>query len=54
MSRLDYTFLNDVLFKMLFVEHPNLLKKLVAHLLSTEAESIEEFEIRNPRVLINR
>ena len=29
-ARLEYTFKNDTLFKMLFVQHSNLLKHLVA------------------------
>jgi len=30
MARLEYTFKNDTLFKMLFVQYPDLLKRLVA------------------------
>jgi len=33
MRKLEYTFKTDTLFKMLFVQHPELLKKLVADLL---------------------
>ena len=33
MSKLQYTFKTDTLFKMLFVQYPELLKKLVAALL---------------------
>ena len=29
-TKLEYTFKSDVLFKMLFVNHPDLLKRLVA------------------------
>jgi len=32
-TQLKYTFTSDVLFKMLFVMHPDLLKRLVAVLL---------------------
>jgi hypothetical protein len=35
MSALRYTFMNDTLFKMLFVKYPELLKKLVASILGT-------------------
>ncbi len=35
---------------MVFVQYPNLLKRLVAELLSIRLESIKEFEIRNPEV----
>jgi len=47
---LQYTFTNDILFKMLFVQHPLLLKKLVAELLGIRLESIEEFVITNPDI----
>ena len=47
MSKLQYTFKTDTLFKMLFVTHPDLLKKLVAALLGIRAENIEQFVIRN-------
>ena len=46
-SRLQYTFKTDTLFKMLFVRHPDLLKKLVAALLGIKPESIQQFVIRN-------
>ncbi len=49
-TNLEYTFKNDILFKMLFVKYPNLLKRLVAELLSIQLESIEQFEIRNPEI----
>jgi len=48
MTRLEYTFKTDTLFKMLFVQHPHLLKNLVAALLNIPLESIEQFEITNP------
>jgi len=44
---LEYTFKSDVLFKMLFVQYPELLKRLVAVLLSIRLESIEQFSIIN-------
>jgi len=47
---LQYTFTNDILFKMLFVQYPMLLKKLVAELLGIQLESIEEFVITNPEI----
>ncbi|MDR2900755.1 MAG: Rpn family recombination-promoting nuclease/putative transposase [Treponema sp.] len=50
MSALKYTFMNDTLFKMLFVKHPELLKKLVASILTIPFTSIEKFEIRNPEM----
>jgi len=50
MTELKYKFTNDILFKMLFVQYPDLLKKLVAALLSIPFESIEEFVITNPEM----
>jgi predicted transposase/invertase (TIGR01784 family) len=50
MAKLEYTFKNDTLFKMLFVRNPDLLKRLVATLLGIRYESIEQFEITNPEM----
>jgi predicted transposase/invertase (TIGR01784 family) len=50
MTKLEYTFKNDTLFKMLFVKYPDLLKRLVATLLGIRYESIEQFEIANPEM----
>jgi predicted transposase/invertase (TIGR01784 family) len=50
MTELKPTFANDILFKMLFVKYPHLLKKLVAELLRISLESIKEFNIRNPEM----
>ena len=47
MSRLQYTFKTDTLFKMLFVQNPDLLQQLVAELLGIPFESIEQFAIQN-------
>ena len=41
MSKLQYTFKTDTLFKMLFVKHEDLLKKLVAALLGISVDSIQ-------------
>ncbi|MDR3296495.1 MAG: hypothetical protein LBT26_11835, partial [Clostridiales Family XIII bacterium] len=49
-AELKYKFTNDTLFKILFVEYPDLLKKLVAVLLNTPFESIGQFVIRNPEM----
>jgi len=46
-TKLEYTFKSDVLFKMLFVRNPNLLKRLVAVLLAIPLGSIDEFIITN-------
>lgn len=50
MKKLQYTFKNDTLFKMLFVQYPELLKELVANLLGIPLGSIEKFIIRNPEM----
>ena len=50
MRKLEYTFKTDTLFKMLFVQYPELLKKLVADLLGISVESIGQFVIRNPEM----
>jgi predicted transposase/invertase (TIGR01784 family) len=50
MTKLEYTFKNDTLFKMLFVKYPDLLKRLTAELLGIQYESIEQFEITNPEM----
>jgi len=50
MRKLQYTFKTDTLFKMLFVQYPELLKKFVAELLEVPVEHIEQFVIRNPEM----
>lgn len=47
MSKLQYTFKTDTLFKMLFVKHQDLLQKLVAALLGINEENIQQFVVRN-------
>ena len=47
MRKLEYTFKTDTLFKMLFVKHRNLLKKLVAVLMGISVDSITQFHIQN-------
>lgn len=51
MSKLQYTFKTDTLFKMLFVKHEDLLKKLVAALLGISVDSIQQFTVQNPDIL---
>ncbi len=50
MRKLAYTFKTDTLFKMLFIQYPELLKKLVADLLGIPLEGIGQFVIRNPEM----
>lgn len=47
MSKLQYTFKTDTLFKMLFVKHQDLLQKLVAALLGIKEEDIRQLVVRN-------
>ena len=47
MAKLTYTFKTDTLFKMLFVQYPELLKRLVSVLLGLQFEAIEQFDIIN-------
>ena len=53
-TKLEYTFKNDTLFKVLFVKYPELLKRLVAELLEIRFESIEQFVITNPEMPAER
>ena len=50
MKKLEYTFKNDTLFKMVFVKYPDLLKMLVVKILGIALESIDQFVITNPEM----
>jgi predicted transposase/invertase (TIGR01784 family) len=50
MTKLEYTFKTDTLFKILFVNNPDLLKHLVSTLLNIQLENIEEFTIINSEI----
>ena len=50
MTRLKYTLKTDTLFKILFTKYQDLLKRLVAELLSIKYVSIEQFSIINPEI----
>jgi len=50
MKELKYKLTNDLLFKMLFVKYPDLLKRLVAELLGIKYDDIEQFSITNPEM----
>ncbi|MCL2185463.1 MAG: Rpn family recombination-promoting nuclease/putative transposase [Treponema sp.] len=50
MTKLEYTFKTDTLFKILFVKNPDLLKDLVSELLQISKKSISRFEITNPEM----
>ena len=50
MTKLKYTFTNDILFKILFTQYQDLLKRLVAELLAIPYESIVEFLVNNSEI----
>jgi predicted transposase/invertase (TIGR01784 family) len=50
MTKLEYTFTNDMLFKMVFVKYPELLKRLVAQILGIQLSNIGRFVITNPEI----
>ena len=50
MAKLKYTLQNDILFKMLFVKYPKLLKRLVAKILRIDYKSITKFKITNAEI----
>ena len=50
MATLKYKLTNDILFKMMFVQYPDLLKRLVAALLGIRVEDITQFDISNPEM----
>jgi predicted transposase/invertase (TIGR01784 family) len=50
MKKLEYTFTNDILFKLIFSRNKDLLKKLVADLLGIQHESITDFHVTNPEM----
>jgi len=50
MAKLEYTLTNDILFKMLFVKYPDLLKRLVSELLGIRYDNIADFEIMNTEI----
>ena len=49
-TKLEYTFTNDTLFHILFVQYQDLLKRLIAKMLGIQLESIGEFVITNPNI----
>jgi len=50
MTKLEYTFKNDILFKMIFTKYQDLLKKLVADFLAINYDDIEDFLVLNPEL----
>jgi len=49
-TKLEYTLKDDILCKMLFMQYPDLLKRLVSTLLDIKYVSIEQFVITNPEI----
>ena len=47
MTQLEYKMTNDALFKMVFVQHQELLKRLIAQILCISLDNITEFVITN-------
>ena len=47
MTKLEYTMTNDALFKMVFVQHQELLKRLIVQILCISLDNITEFVITN-------
>jgi len=50
MTRLAHKLTNDILFKMLFTQYQDLLKKLVAELLGIQYKDITEFKVTSPEL----
>ena len=50
MTKLEYTFKTDTLFKILFVQYPDLLKDLVCELLQIKKESVTQLIVTNPEM----
>ncbi|MCL2721690.1 MAG: Rpn family recombination-promoting nuclease/putative transposase, partial [Treponema sp.] len=50
MAKLKYKLTNDILFKMLFVRNPDLLKRLTAAFLRVPITEINEFTVTNPEM----
>ncbi|GHV27003.1 transposase [Clostridia bacterium] len=50
MAQLKYKLTSDILFKMVFVERPDLLKRLVAKLLAIDETGITAFAIKNTEI----
>jgi predicted transposase/invertase (TIGR01784 family) len=46
-TKLAYSFKNDVLFKMVFMQYPELLKRLITRILCISLDNITEFVITN-------
>ena len=49
-TKLRYTWKSDVLFKMIFVKYPDLLKRLVCVLLGISYNSVEEFHLTDTEI----
>ena len=50
MTKLEYTFKTDTLFKILFVQYPELLKDLICSLLEIPKANISQFDITNSEI----
>jgi predicted transposase/invertase (TIGR01784 family) len=50
MIKLEHNLTNDVLFKMVFTKHQELLKRLVASLLNLDYRKLKQFTVTNPEI----
>ena len=50
MTELKYKFTFDILFKLLFVKYPDLLKRLIAAIFTASVAELKEFTITNPEI----
>jgi len=50
MIKLEHNLTNDILFKMLFTKHQELLKQFVASLLELDHRKIKQFTVTNPEI----
>ena len=50
MKKLEHPMTGDLLFKMYFVQYPDLLKNLISEVLGIKIEDMKEFTITNPEI----
>jgi len=50
MTKLKHTLKNDLLFKMTFTQHPELLQRLVSELLDIQYDNMQDFRITSPEL----
>ena len=50
MNKLEHPMTSDLLFKMFFVQYPNLLKNLISEVLGIDVKDMNDFNIINPEI----